>query len=511
MSFRDEFRGTGKTYAQWSLEKTTQAGFRTNERLLSDLVTAFGATTQQQTDRLLKSGEASAAALASEFAYGTEKITEELRQGSQDVVEAIQSMCDYLGGELCEIRWAVERQTRVSRDILKVLLTSLDNQSRQYWEQGVQCYEATEFEMAKERFEKALDANRTNYFAYQFLGGIAFSEDNLRDAIRNFELEYKFAGVGYPKALALSHRAACHEKRGELEAAADVSNRAVEACPEVAKFRYDVARYSAMLGRAQQACGALKEAIERDWNYWRVVISDEDFDPVRPAVIMLLDKLRERERDKAKKAVAMLKQASEVAKSAGAENVPVTEADEIGARLELDNVYNYREVAADAWPAAKQSYTLAREAVAKSIDSLEDHINSPERHTSSSSFREHELNFGSGCALWFVLYVIIAGTLTVVVGAGAPPAGAEGLSRVPGVIWWGIIAASILTPLVPRIWNRCRYHLMVELPARRRQEDVEIRTRASAPKLAKLHEDLESIDLGLKAIPASQDAESSDA
>src|SRR5437667_442815 len=109
MGFRDEFRGTGKTYAQWSLEETTRAGLLASEERLNMLRNVFRSALQEQTDRQ----ESSAAALRAELAYRTEKITEEIRRGSADVVGAIQQMSDYLGAGLCEIRWAVERHTRV--------------------------------------------------------------------------------------------------------------------------------------------------------------------------------------------------------------------------------------------------------------------------------------------------------------------------------------------------------------------------------------------------------------
>src|SRR5882724_6975157 len=143
MGFRDEFRGSGKTYAQWSLENTAEVGLRANEDKLRALQSAF----HKGIDRVVESQESSMAVLQGELVYQTEQMRGEIQRGSAEVVTAIQQMTDYLGSGLCEIRWAVERHTRVSQKILRVLLESLDNQSRQYWKQGVKCYDTGEYDL----------------------------------------------------------------------------------------------------------------------------------------------------------------------------------------------------------------------------------------------------------------------------------------------------------------------------------------------------------------------------
>ena len=96
--------------------------------------------------------------LASQISENNVRLVTGMETGSGEIVSAIQRVCDYLGGELVEMRWAIERHTRLSEQILKVLLHSLDNTSRQYFDQGVRCYEMGENELAKERFTRALEA-----------------------------------------------------------------------------------------------------------------------------------------------------------------------------------------------------------------------------------------------------------------------------------------------------------------------------------------------------------------
>ena len=60
----------------------------------------------------------------------------------------------------------------------------------------MKCYETSENEFARERFNRALDANRTNYFAYQYLGFIAVNADDSKEAIKNFDQARKFGVFG---------------------------------------------------------------------------------------------------------------------------------------------------------------------------------------------------------------------------------------------------------------------------------------------------------------------------
>ena len=225
MGFRDSFIGgylltpvgpRQRTFAQWSLENTVDSGLRANQKQLQALRENITSTFQAGISRLEQSQMQSAKLLQRELQYQADHIVDAVDRGSADVVGAVQRACDYLGGQLCEVRWAIERQTDISRQILEVLLTSLDNTSRQYWEQGVKCYETAEHEFARERFNRALDANRTNYFAYQYFGFIAVHEENSSEAIKNFDLARKFADSGYHRALALSHLARSHHAAGNL-------------------------------------------------------------------------------------------------------------------------------------------------------------------------------------------------------------------------------------------------------------------------------------------------------
>jgi tetratricopeptide (TPR) repeat protein len=385
MGFRDEFLWTGKTYAEWSLEKTTATGLRANEERLKDLQRNVKSVFEQGVDRITQGQMAAAASLQSELAYQADKIGQMIQQssgdivsaieqGSADIVTSIQQMSDYLGSELCEVRWAVERHTRVSEEILKVLLNSLDNESRQFFEQGVKCYESCEFDFAKERFTKALESNRTNYFAYQYLGFVAVVEDKADEAMRNFGLARKFAESNYHQALALSHLARGSCAMGNLNQAVEFAKAATEIHPKTATFWYESASYNARIGNVEQTVMALREAIERDWTYWAVVITDKDFESVMPAIQHLLGELREREREKARKELNNLAKAIETAK----EFISVDDLSsfsetqrQLEDKYQRNNVYYYREL----WPVAKSSYDKVLKTTEQSLLTKIDEVN----------------------------------------------------------------------------------------------------------------------------------------
>jgi tetratricopeptide (TPR) repeat protein len=372
MGFRDEFRGTGRTYAEWSLERVTEGGVRDNEERLKALQTTVRSTFERGVNKIVKSQESAMAALQDELIYQGEIIQKQIRDSSSEVVEAIQQMTDYLGAGLSEIRWAVELHTRVSQQMLHTLLTSLDNQSRQYWEQGVKCFDTGEFAIAKERFDRALDSNRTNYFAYEYLGFVAVADDNAQEALRNFELARKFAPSDHHRGLALSHLARSHRARGDLERAADLSKASFEADPKTASFRYEHAQYCGLLGRSPQATDALRKAIELDWNYWGVAATDADLESVRTDVNLLFEELRLRARKSAENSLEQLRQAIDQSRSRGVTDEYLAPSNgllkNLQARLDRQNVHIYRELTDEAKKACDQTCLAAEKSASVGLE-----------------------------------------------------------------------------------------------------------------------------------------------
>jgi tetratricopeptide (TPR) repeat protein len=298
-----------RTFAQWSLEHTVDTGLRANQKQVQALREHVTSAFQAGIEHLADSQMQSAKLLQRELQYQADNIVDAIDRGSSDIATAIQKACDYLGGELCEVRWVIERQTLVSQQILQVLLNSLDNTSRQYYEQGVKWYEDSEYELAQERFQLALKENSRNYFAYQYLGFISVNREKSQEALRNFELARKSAENDYHKALALSHLARSYNAVGELPKALQCSTAATQAAPGHAKFWYERAIYHVRSGNAAEAVKCLRRAIGTDWVYWSISITDSSLEPIRRGVQELLEAMREEQRTVARNRLDQFKQA----------------------------------------------------------------------------------------------------------------------------------------------------------------------------------------------------------
>ena len=263
-----------------------------------------------------------------------------IARSSGQISLSIQDAANFLGLGLSKISWNIEQLTEVSRATLEVLTESLSNESRQYLEQGKICFEEEEYEMSKVLFERALESNRLNFIAYEYLGFVGIESDDPSYSRRQFELAVKFAPKGHHKAIALSHLARCLFTMGEREEAELLQAEAVQQDASQAWLWYELARYSAKLSQSDKSCKALRESVERDWKRWALSIVDEGFDPIRREVSELLAAMKKETFTRANEFVAKL----EITLSKGREleiTVDTTELDSAGNLLKNDNIYDH--------------------------------------------------------------------------------------------------------------------------------------------------------------------------
>lgn len=364
MSFRDKFLGVSKNSTDWSNGNAVAVNERVNDQRLAALRREVKSSFDQGIERLAQSQLSSSVVLQGEIAYQAERLGDQLggliqtgsaeistavEQGSADIVSTIQRMSDYLGAAFSDIRWAVERQTQATQEAIHALLHEMDNQSRQFFEQGVECYEMGEYELADERFAKALAADPTNHFVYQYLGFMAVAEDQSADAVHNFTLARKFAEHPYHQALAVSHLARSHFATGHLRQAAEFALLATRLHPETAKFWYESAGYHARLGDKKTTLEALRQAIQHDWTYWAVVLSDTDFDVCHDDLQDLLADLRQQEKIKAQCRLNELEQTLVLGRESGLGEqlaAPAATHHSLTQRLlQEENVYIFQDIA----------------------------------------------------------------------------------------------------------------------------------------------------------------------
>lgn len=342
--FDDESAWTNKLNNNWTLTRNLNAGLRANlqtqKQIQQDLSSLFKQASEHE---MVRSEEfrSELAYQADSFKELSEAIIDTSNSNTESIVTEILRMSDYIGVGLTEVRFAIEKQSCISIEILEVLLESLDNTSRQYYEQGVKWFENAEYDLAKDRFNKSLDANLTNYFAYQHLGFISLNQKDYSQAIRNFDLAHKIAENSHQKAIALSHLALSHHNAGDTTKAASVAKQATETYPNASKFLYEFAGYSALLGLSSESIPVLREAIERDWVYFTVVMTDNNFDLVRSDVNSLLNELRETQQKRARIALDGLNKAIDTARIVGVGGMIL---DNVQERQCLENDYNIKNV-----------------------------------------------------------------------------------------------------------------------------------------------------------------------
>lgn len=478
MGFRDEYLSTGKTYGEWSLEQTI-------EGRLEALQKTTKKTFESGIERFAKTHVIASAALQAELVYQAEIIGQTIQQGtsetvtaveqaSSDIVFAIQQLSDYLGAGFGEIRWAVERHTQVTQDILRVLLSSLDSESRQFYEQGVKCFETREYDLAKERFSRALDANRTNYFAYQYLGRIAVEQDSSAEATRSFELARKFAETAYHRALALSHLARAYHATGDAAKATELSRLAVEEHPETPKYWYDFAVYSARNQQEGQAITALRKAIELDLNYYGLSSLDEDLDCIRIAVTKLTEELRDNERVVARRCLDELENVFQRITSTGVvlELLDCTqERNRLEEAYTPNNIFLYREIQQAAPRCRGNALNTARDAITANISAcesdqkreialLDEKVTNckKEKEAVSARYSPLEAGFVGHFGIWIFLIVCIVGVMSDVSKHANPP------SKYDFVFQLIIILSFIVPKLMTVLFNRLSYSFRVSLP-----------------------------------------------
>jgi tetratricopeptide (TPR) repeat protein len=284
MSFRDEYLWTGKTYAEWSLEHSVQAGSNKSHALQIALAETFSSE--------ISSLEASIQKLS--------------QAGELSTSKAVQRICDSVDSGLVELRWVVERHLEISQSILNVLLNSLANESRQYYEQGVVWYEAGEYELAKARFQNALEKSSVNDFAYQYLGFVSVVENNSSEAIRNFDRAAKCASTDYHRAMAFAHLARVYFVQADFDTAIQQLSRSTQLQPLVGWYWYDLAAYHAAIGAVADMQEALRKAVNCDFVFWHRAKNDRAFETARRAAEQVLTEVAEREREHAKDALRVL-------------------------------------------------------------------------------------------------------------------------------------------------------------------------------------------------------------
>jgi tetratricopeptide (TPR) repeat protein len=278
------------------LVHTIDRGLTAQHREMSLIRQKIVSGLSEAADRYREASDDASQTIADEIAYQAEQDRRVALEISSEINWNIEQARVFLGAQITEVRWAVERNTEVTQSVLDSLWKTHWIDSRQFFDEGVQCYESAEREFARERFQKASEACRTNGFAYQYLGFLAVHDDDQTQALRCFELAAKFAPDNHHQAIARYHLARAWHAAGNELSSLDQIRLAVELAPTDLAYQFELIRALMRTGHTQEAIRELQKLILVDLKYWTAAAIDRSLDPLRAEINGLLGKMREEER-----------------------------------------------------------------------------------------------------------------------------------------------------------------------------------------------------------------------
>jgi tetratricopeptide (TPR) repeat protein len=304
MSFKSNFYGPGNrigmTVGEIVLGNTLDSGLTSVDRRLELIPQKLESSFNKGIARFQESQEASTQAIADEIRYQTLELLEGLSNLSTNVTQTLLTVGDYLGAEISQVRWAVDQNTAVTQQLLDVHLKSHWNNSRQFYEVGVQCYLAGERELAKAQFDKAVEASVNNSFAYQYLGFLATDADDQQQALLSFDRAVKFAPDAHQRALAHYHLERAMFAVGDYQKALENAQQALGFEPDNKTYQYELVHALMHAENIIDAIAQLRDLIQSDWSYWSICAIDRTLEPIRTEINALLAQMREEQRAAAK-------------------------------------------------------------------------------------------------------------------------------------------------------------------------------------------------------------------
>ena len=244
--------------------------------------------------------------IADEIAYQAEMDREVALAVGTRTVESIDEARTYLGAQIEDVRWAIEKNTEVSQGILDALWTTHSIDSKQYFDEGAHWYENGERDLARGAFENAVRACSVNGFAHEYLGFLAVHDGDSEKAIRCFDLAAKCARNDHFRAMAHYHLSRAWHAVGDESKALSEIRTAVALRPDDLPYKLEQVCALMRTGFSKEAISELRTLISLDLHYWTVASIYRPLDPIRAEINSLLNEMREEERHKAETCIAEL-------------------------------------------------------------------------------------------------------------------------------------------------------------------------------------------------------------
>lgn len=198
--------------------------------------------------------------------------------GAEQITRAIAESSHLICGHLLDIEWVLKQSDHKLGAILQTLRESRSNDARQLHEQAVQHYALGQWDRAKERLLRAIEADSTNYDALMHLGLVAFHLDDPSGAKEHF-----YGAAFLPRSLpplakgrALEMLAHTHYGIEDYLQAMRLAQQALKLIGSDGTLEFRCAIYAARAGYPQEAKKHLLNAILLDSRFFGKASSHDE-------------------------------------------------------------------------------------------------------------------------------------------------------------------------------------------------------------------------------------------
>jgi len=283
---------------------------RTIENSIIDSTGAINETISASTGIIVETIATSTEIINDSIAASTNAIINTLKDGFGMISENVLRVGEALCLDLQDIKWYLNQQNSATSQILGVLQNSRNNEANQLVKQGIKQFLFQDYIQAEKCFNKALEYDSTDYQLLMNLGYLEIQKENPLKAN-----EYFKRALFLPDNLGDEDKARTklaiarlyYSEKDYVKAllfAKDANNLLGNLCN--AKAYYTVAVYAALAEDENQFTSFLKQAIEKDPNYFAISLADQELKSSRTILLTFLSSFISSKIDNVKKLYDML-------------------------------------------------------------------------------------------------------------------------------------------------------------------------------------------------------------
>lgn len=318
------------------------------------------------------------------------ELKREISSGVDDIVNGLEGMKSTFEWGFSELVWQIEKQRETLKGILETLQKPLGTQAKELKKRAEKAYRNGWIDDALQDFIESRKKNRYDFTVHHNLGNIYFfHKDNPTKALESYEKAVKYAEPesSYHASYALLHVGLIKYLKEEFSEAYEATGKAWELSKLFMEARYQHAKYSAKVGKYDEAAEHLERAILMDRGYALRAYSEQDFQNFKEMKNRLNSIINERIQEDTKFAEARKKTAKELLnkaklkkeyKDSSTINTTQRELDKVPKLLNRGTLYDSQEaskIATDAIRKARIALINTLKSKLKGLKEEKDDIN----------------------------------------------------------------------------------------------------------------------------------------